>query len=388
MRQLRRTWVEIDIDHLEYNYRQMRARLAEGTRMMAVVKADGYGHGANQIARALEDCGADWFGVSNLMEARALRVAGITRPILILGYTPEENARDVYELSCTQCVFDEEYAERLAATAQRENIIIDAHIKLDTGMNRLGFDTHNLEDLIARLARVCYLPNLKVTGIFTHFAIADENTDQGHYYTAMQHRRFATVMNELTRRGFEFLDVHCCNSAGTVFYPEYHHSLVRLGVLLYGCSPTGKPIPGLALKPVMTLKSVVSQVKTVQAGEKISYGCTYEAYENMRIATVPIGYADGYSRALSNRGYAFVCDCVVPIVGRVCMDQIMLDVTGAEVQGGDVVTLFGGDSPIGMDNVAGIVGTINYEMMCGISRRVERIYIKNGEISEVVDYTQ
>lgn len=388
MQRLKRTWVEISINNLEHNYREVRSLLGTGTRMMSVVKADGYGHGAAQVSSALQACGVDWFGVSNIMEARTLRVAGITKPILIMGYTPEENARDLFELACTQCVYGEEYAERMAAVAHRENVTVEVHLKLDTGMNRLGFDTHNIDSLTTKLARVCYLPNLKVTGIFTHFASADENTDQGRYYTAMQHRRFATVMGELTTRGFAFRDIHCCNSAGTVYYPEYHHSMVRPGVILYGCSPSGKPIDKLHLKPVMTLKSVVSFVKTVRAGEKISYGCTYEAYENMKVATIPIGYADGYPRALSNRGYAFVCDRVVPIVGRVCMDQIMLDVTGVNVIEGDIVTLFGGDSPIGLDNVAGIVGTINYEIMCGISRRVERVYIKNGLVTEVVDYTQ
>lgn len=387
MNRLKRTWVEINIDNLAHNYRQIRSILKPGTRMMAIVKADGYGHGVSQVSRTLQMCGVDWFGVSNIIEARALRKVGITKPILILGYTPEENARDLFELSCTQCVFGEEYAERLAAAARKENVIIDIHIKLDTGMNRLGFDTHNLDELVTKLARVWYLPNLKVTGIFSHFAAADENTDFGRYYTAMQHRRFGMVMAELQKRGFEFLNVHCCNSAGTIFYPDYHHTMVRPGVVLYGCSPNGKPLDQIDLKPVMTLKSVVSFVKTVPAGEKVSYGCTHETYDGMQLATIPIGYADGYPRALSNRGYAYVCDKVVPIVGRVCMDQIILDVTGLNVHEGDVVTLFGDDCPIGMDNVAGIVGTINYEIMCGISRRVQRIYIKDGEIAEVVDYS-
>jgi len=387
MDQLKRTWVEINIDNLEHNYYEIRSVLGPGTKMMAVVKADGYGHGAAQVSRTFQDCGVDWFGVSNIIEARTLRKAGITKPILILGYTPEENARDLYELSCTQCVFGEEYAEKLDESARSENVVVDVHIKLDTGMNRLGFDIHNTDDLVATLAKVCYLPNLKVTGIFTHFAAADENTENGHYYTAMQHRRFATVMDELAMRGFEFLDVHCCNSGGTVFYPEYHHTMVRPGVIIYGCSPNGKPLDAVNLKPAMTLKSVVSFVKTVGAGEKISYGCTYESYEDMKIATIPIGYADGYPRSLSNRGYAFVRDHVVPIVGRVCMDQTMLDVTGIDAKEGDVVTLFGGDVPIGMDNVAGIAGTINYEIMCGISRRVQRVYLKKGEVQEVVDYT-
>lgn len=385
MQRLERTWVEIDLDNLAHNYKQIRGQMKSETRMMAVVKANAYGHGSAQLARALDRFGAEWFGVSNILEALALRRAGITKPILILGHTPEKNVRDLFELSLTQCVFSEDYAERMAKAAARDNVIVDCHIKLDTGMGRLGFDTRDSEELVMRLARVCYLPNLKVTGVFTHFAIADENSDNGRYYTAMQHRRFATVMNELTKKGFRFQNVHCCNSAATLQYPEYHHTMVRPGIALYGLSPGGRTADGLDLRPVMTMKSTISMVKEMPAGEKIGYGCTYESFAGMKVATLPVGYADGYPRSLSNRGYAFVADKVVPVIGRICMDQLMLDVTGLDIHEGDIVTLFGGDSPIGVDNLAGIVGTINYEIICDISARVQRRYIRGGEVVEAVD---
>lgn len=386
MKRLKRAWVEIDLDNLEHNYNLIRSRMKEDTRLMAVVKANGYGHGDAQVAHVLDKNGADWFGVSNILEARSLRRAGITKPILVLGYTPEKNARDLFELSLTQCVFSEEYAEKLAAAARRDNLILECHIKLDTGMNRLGFDTHDPAELVLQLARVCYLPNLKVTGIFTHFAMADENTDEGRYYTAMQHRRFAAVMNELNQKGFRFQHIHCCNSAATLNYPEYHYTMVRPGIALYGLVPGNKPIEGVDLRPVMTLKSVVALVKELPAGEKISYGGTYESYSRMKLATIPIGYADGYPRSLSSRGYAYVNEKIVPVVGRICMDQLMLDVTGLQVKEGDEVTLFGGDSPIGADNIAGLTGTIHYEVVCDIAGRVQRVYVRGGEVIDTVDF--
>jgi len=388
MDRLKRTWAEISLDHLEHNYHAVRALLRPETKLMAVVKADGYGHGARQVSETLQNCGADWFGVSNILEARQLRASGITRPILILGYTPEENVRNLFELSCVQCVFGEEYANRLSLAAARESVTIDAHIKLDTGMNRLGFVTTDIPDMLKKVSRVCYLPNMKVTGVFTHFAMADEATEQGRKLTALQHRRFAVALEELNRSGFTFEDIHCCNSAGTLFYPEYHHTMVRPGIALYGCSPNGKPLSDVSLKPVMTLRSVISSVKTISANEVIGYGGTHAAYGDMKLATVPIGYADGYSRSLSNRGYAYVNDTVVPVVGRVSMDQTILDISACDAKEGDNVILFGNGSPISIENIAGLVGTISYEITCGISRRVQRNYIHKGAVVEVIDYTQ
>ncbi|MEG0750926.1 MAG: alanine racemase [Oscillospiraceae bacterium] len=386
MRQLRRTWVEIDLDNIEYNYRLVRKITGDKVKIMAIVKADGYGHGAAQIATMLEQSGADWFGVSNIMEAVSLRKAGITKPILVLGYTPTECVRQLFEFNVTQTLLDADYAERLSDAAKAEGVTVDAHIKLDTGMNRIGFRTGESDDLAAEVSRICYLPTIKVTGVLTHFAVADEFTDAAREFTKHQHSRFMEICHVLEENAYS-LEMHCCNSAATVFYPEYHHTMVRPGVVLYGASPTGVPIPNLPLRPAMKLVSVAALVKTVRKGEKISYGCTFEAPRDMKIATIPIGYADGYPRALSNRGFAFVGGKIAPIVGRICMDQLMIDVSDVNLKVGDPVTLFGGDSPIEIDTVAGLAGTINYELMCGISRRVQRVYIRNKAISEVVDYT-
>ena len=385
--QFRRTWVEIDLDNLKHNYRTVRSLAAEDVKIMAVVKADGYGHGSVQVARTLERCGVDWFAVSNLLEAVTLRRAGIERPILILGYTPTSSVMDLFRYDVTQAIFDVGYAEELAAQASRAEVTVKAHLKLDTGMSRIGLSLRDREQLLTDIARICFQPSLHVTGIFTHFAVADEDSDNSMRFTRTQHERFMSVVEELRSHCIEFEEIHCCNSAASVFAPSYPHTLIRPGIVLYGLSPTGAPVRGLDLRPVMEMKTVVSMVKDLYPGESVSYGCTFTARERMRIATLPVGYADGYPRALSGKGYVYVGDRLVPILGRICMDQMMIDVTDVDVREGDVVTLFGGSSPIGLDNMAGLVGTISYELMCGISRRVERIYIEDGKLSEVVDYT-
>ncbi len=386
MRQLKRTWAEINLDNLEHNYKLIRSLLAPTTRFMAVVKADAYGHGSIPIAQTLERCGADWFGVSNINEAIALRRAGISKSILILGHTPVEYVRQLFDFDIAQTLLDYDYGMRLAAAAEQAGVTVDAHIKLDTGMSRVGFQVGAQNDLMTEIARLYYLPSLRISGIFTHFASADEVDEAGRAFTKAQHRKFMTVCDELKDNAYN-LQMHCCNSAATLLYPEYHHDMVRPGIILYGQSPNGRPVRNFPLKPVMTLKTAVTLVKTIRAGDKVSYGCTYEAPRDMRVATVPVGYADGYPRALGNQGQAFVNGAVVPVVGRVCMDQMLLDVSDVEVQEGDIATLFEGGSPITVDAVAGAVGTINYEILCGISRRVQRVYVRHGTVSEVVDYT-
>lgn len=384
--QLKRTWAEIDLDNLEHNYRLIRSILSPGVKMMAIVKADAYGHGAAQVAPALDRLGAEWFGVSNLHEAIALRRAGVAKNILILGYTPVECARQIFEFGFTQTVLDYEYGERLAAAAAAAGVTVDAHLKLDTGMSRIGLRVGAANDLMTEIARLYYLPSLRVTGVFTHFAAADEVNEMGRAFTSGQYRRFMNVIDELRASAYT-LDVHCCNSAATILYPQYHHDMVRPGIILYGMSPNGRPIRNFPLRPVMTLKTVVAMVKSIRAGDKVSYGCTYEAPSSMRVATVPVGYADGYPRSMGNQGVAFVNGSTVPVIGRVCMDQMMLDVTNADVKEGDVVTLFGDHCPISADDVAQIDRTINYEILCGVSRRVQRVYIRNRRICEVIDYT-
>ena len=384
--QLKRTWAEINLDNLEHNYRLIRSILTPGTKCMAIVKADAYGHGSVQVGRTLDRLGAEWFGVSNINEAITLRKAGVSGSILILGYTPVECARQLYDFGITQTILDYEYGERLAAAAAAAGVVLDCHIKLDTGMSRIGMQVGTARDLMTDIARLYYLPSLRICGIFTHFAAADEVNAMGNEYTLGQHRRFMNVVDELRASAYT-LDVHCCNSAATILYPQFHHDMVRPGIILYGLSPNGKPIRNFPLKPVMTLKTVVSLVKSIRAGDKVSYGCTYEAPSDMRVATVPIGYADGFPRSLSSRGFAWLNGAMVPIIGRICMDQMMLDVTAVDAAVGDVVTLFGENCPLSADTVAETAGTINYEILCGVSRRVQRVYIRGGRVSEVVDYT-
>lgn len=385
--QLKRTWVEIDLDSIAHNYRLVRKLTGDKVKIMAVVKANAYGHGSEMAAPMLESCGVDWFGVSNLMEAVVLRQSGVEKPILIMGYTPVERARQLFEFNITQTLLDADYAARLAAAAEKEGVIVDAHIKLDTGMNRVGFQcSDDGDELISEVSRLCYIPSLRVSGVFTHFAAADESSDFARKYTETQHARLMEVCRVLEENAYS-LDIHCCNSAGTVFYPQYHHSMVRPGIILYGCSPTGEAIPGLPLKPAMKLVSVVEMVKTIKKGEKVSYGCTYTAPRDMKIATIPIGYADGYPRGLSNKGFVYAGGKLAPVVGRICMDQLMIDASGISVKPDDPVALFGGDSPIEIETVASLLGTVNYELMCGISRRVQRVFLKGGEVCAVEDYT-
>ena len=386
MEKLKRTWAEINLDNLRYNCEQLRGMLKDGVALCAVIKADAYGHGDIEVANAIEEF-ADWFAVSNLMEAKRLRKAGVSKPVLILGYTPAENCRDLFEMSITQTVLGSEYAKELSDAAVEAGVSVNVHIKIDTGMSRIGFSSVDTEECVSQIEKAVYLPGLNATGIFTHFAVADEDSEESAEFTEKQHERFSSVIWELQKRGIDFERVHCCNSAAMVFIPSYHHSMVRPGIILYGCSPNGKPIQEVDLKPVMTLKTTVSLVKEVKAGETVGYGRKFRCPCDMKIATVAIGYADGYPRVLSNRGYAFVNDTVVPIVGNICMDQMMLDVSAVDVREGDQVILFGENSPISVDNVAVLAGTINYEILCGISRRVERVYIRDGQEVAVVDYT-
>jgi alanine racemase len=383
---LKRTWAEINLDNLRHNCEQLKGMLKDGVALMAVIKADAYGHGDVEVANALSEF-ADWFAVSNLMEAKRLRKANISKPILILGYTPTENAADLFEMGITQTVLGAEYARELSEAAVKADVTVNVHIKVDTGMSRIGFCAANLSECVSEIERAVYLPGLNATGIFTHFAVADEDTSSSEEFTRLQHDRFSDVIWELQKKGIDFERVHCCNSAAMIFMTSYHHTMVRPGIVLYGCSPNGKPLEEVDLRPVMTLKTTVSLVKEIHPGETVGYGRKFRCDADMKVATVAIGYADGYPRVLSNRGYAFVNDTVVPIIGNICMDQMMLDVSSVDVHEGDQVILFGEDSPISVDNVAALAGTINYEILCGISRRVERVYIRDGKEISVVDYT-
>ncbi len=385
---VKRTWAEIDLDAAAHNF-QVILKAAAGKPVLAVIKADAYGHGAVQLGRLYRDMGAAGFAVSNLEEGIELRQAGLDLPILILGYTPPEEVADLAKYDLTTALFGAEYAVRLSAEAQQAGVTVSVHIKLDTGMGRIGFDCRSEAAIpaSARLAADCAtLPGLHATGAFTHFATADRDSDPNAEFTNAQYRRFMAGVEAIRARGVALDFVHCCNSAGTMLHADKHLDGMRAGIILYGLPPN----PGLEFMdqfyPVMALKSVVSFVKTLAPGECVSYGRTYTAQESVRVATVPIGYADGYPRIVSNKGQALLHGQRVPIIGRVCMDQLMLDISKLEnVQEGDTVTLFGkdGEAQLPVEELSALAGTINYETVCDVARRVPRIYLKHGKPVEI-----
>lgn len=387
---LKRTWAQIDLDAIEQNYQSIRGSLSSNSCLMAVVKADAYGHGAVCVARTLQEAGADWFGVSNLQEAIQLREAGITRPILILSYTPPEEAARLSHYDITQTVISREYAYRLNEEATAANVTLPVHIKLDTGMSRVGFfyhDTQANESVIDELSEVCRLPHLTAQGIFTHFASADEEDDDG--FTRHQFELFCRAVKRLEQRGITFALKHCCNSAATLRYPEMHLDMVRPGIILYGLVPSPWMRSLLPLTPAMSLKTVASLVKTIPAHTCVSYGRTFTTTHDTAIATVPIGYADGYPRSLSGNARMLVKGQFVPLVGRVCMDQCLLDVTAVcDVQEGMTVTVFGTDNDqhLPVEELATLSGSINYEIVCLIGKRVPRIFYRDGNIIGKQDY--
>lgn len=388
---LKRTWLQIDLDAIRGNFDAIRARVAPQAQIMAIVKADAYGHGAMHVAAELDRAGADRFAVSNIEEALQLRRAGVEKPILILGYTPPEMADMLAVNDIAQAVFNKEYGERLAVHAQKAGVTVSVHIKIDTGMSRIGFAYQDSESdcgSIVEITEVCGLQGLYPEGVFTHFASADEGAG-GEAYTRTQFDLFLDAIARLSVRGVSFPLRHCCNSAATLYYPEMQLDLVRPGIILYGLYPSGAVREMCPLTPAMELKTVVSMIKEIRAGTQVSYGRTFNASRDMRIATVPVGYADGYPRKLSGSAYMLINGQKAPVVGRVCMDQTMLDVTDISgVREGMVVTVFGkdGNQRITVDQLAATCGLINYELICGMSKRVPQVFIQNGTFSDMVDY--
>lgn len=386
----RRTWVDIDLDAIQHNLNLIR-RHADDAEIMCIVKADAYGHGVEHIALEYQRMGIRWFGVSNIEEAVELRKCGILGDILILGYTPHKATQLLSDYDITQAVFSEEYALALSEAAVALGVTVKCHIKADTGMGRIGFNCRSEDYTDSQLepcARVYALPGLEVSGIFTHFAVADDGED-GEEFTRRQYAAFVRLIDGLAARGITLRWRHCCNSAGTLEYPDMHLDMVRPGIILYGLSPSPVQRDRFDLRPVMHLRSVISMVKPLEAGATVSYGRTFTAPRDMVLATAPIGYADGYPRILSGRQEVLVRGQRVPIVGRVCMDQLMLDVTGVEgVKEGDLVTAFGidGGGCIPVDELADKMGTINYELICRMARRVPRVYRRGGKAITHTDY--
>ena len=384
---LRRTWAEIDLDNALFNFEQIKQKAA-GRAIMPVVKADGYGHGANMLAKLYEDNGADGFAVSNINEAIKLRKFGIKKDILVLGFTPIKYIQQMYAFNITQAVYCLDYAKQLSDTAGQNNFVIKAHIKVDTGMCRIGFDVRHGDFCDFNEIEACLkLPNLNFEGIFTHFSSADSIDEADVEFSDNQYALFTETVYRLKQNGHNFKLVHCCNSAATALRDTDNGNLVRPGIILYGFSPSYGLDLGFPLKPIMSVRSAVSMVKTIREGDAVSYGRTFVADREMTVATVPIGYADGFPRLMSNRGFILINGKKAPIIGRVCMDQLTVDVTEIEnVDIGTVVTVIGrdGENEITFNDIANVCNTISYEIMCNISIRMPRVYIKDNKTVEVV----
>ena len=382
----KRTWAEINIDALAYNMKNIRSITNPDAEIMAVVKANAYGHGAVECAKILLDSGADRLGVATLDEAIEMRKCYPLVPIQILGSSSVEDAEDIVRYDITASVYTDDIALALSREAQKQNKKAKIHIKLDTGMSRIGFvasDDDN-SDVINEIIRISELDGIETEGIFSHFATSDELDDS---YTRLQFERFMSLCDELERKGLKIPVKHICNSAAIMMYPEYHLDMVRPGIILYGMYPSDDvDKKKLDLRYVMSLKSTVTYVKEINSGTGVSYGKEYIADGTAKIATVPIGYADGYSRLLAKNAKISVKGNLFPIAGRICMDQCMIDVTSVNnIDRGDEALIFG-EGNVTVDDIARWLGTINYEITCMINRRVPRVYTKRGENVAVVDY--
>ncbi len=369
-----RSWAEIDMSALLHNFQFAKQT---GKQVMCVVKADAYGHGALHCGRFLERHGADAFAVASLNEAILLRGSGVDLPILILGYTPPEYAKKLAGNDITQTVVDEEHAALLNSAAKKAGVRVKVHIKLDTGMSRVGLlaqgREHALEAAQAA-ARICELPSLCVKGMFTHFSVAD--TPSQDAYTAWQLDNYQTVLQYLCDRGLRPETCHTSNSACIMNHPETQIDMVREGIILYGMYPDSMPHKDGSLRPVMTLKSRVGQIRSFPEGASVSYGRTFQCENSFSSAVVLAGYADGHPRRLSNQGFDKIGSNTYKQIGRICMDMHMIDISGHEneIHPGDEVSLWGGDG-MSTEEAAQIVGTINYELTCLITPRVPRVYL-------------
>lgn len=380
-----RIYAGIDLDALKYNVDGIKRCKADGAMLMGVVKADAYGHGAKIFAHELDGLGFDWFAVATVDEGIELRKDGIHQPILVLGYSCEEQYPDMVQWDITPTIYSFDMAKAFAAVAAAAGKTADIHIKIDTGMSRIGFLPE--EESIDEIEKIHGLKNIRIQGMFTHFACADMR-DKSH--VGHQIEKFRRMIDGVKKRGIPVEIFHCSNSASIMELPSEHMNMVRAGIILYGLYPSHEmEEERLSLKPVMSLYSHVVQVKEVPGGVSVGYGATYVTGRPTRIATIPVGYADGYPRALSNRASVLIRGRRVPIIGRICMDQFMVDVTEApEVSIGDVVTLIGtdGEESISVEEISEMAGSFNYEFVCDVSRRVPRVYMRNGKSEAVVNY--
>lgn len=376
----RAVWAQIDLDAAAYNMRQIRKHVGPDVKIAAVVKANAYGHGSVELAKTFAENGADCFAVSSLDEAVELRrYAHIDKEIFILGHTDARRTEELLTYDIEPAVFNLKNAEFFSQEAQRLGKTLRVHIAVDTGMSRVGFQVNEFS--VSEIKAIAALPNIEIRGMFTHFAVSDIKDKT---FTREQYGHFRWMCKRMEEEGIHIALRHCCNSAAALELPEYYCDMVRPGIIMYGCEPSPDvDIKPYDLRPVMSLRCCIAHVKLIDAGATVSYGRHYTAPSRRKIATLPVGYADGYSRILSGKVDVLYHGHRVPQVGAICMDQCMIDVSGeANVHAGDEVVLFGrqGDSFIPIEEIAAVCGTINYEIMCNISRRVPRVYMKNGKV--------
>ena len=375
---LRRTWAEIDLDALAHNYHTLRRRVGSGVKFLGVVKADAYGHGAIQVSRTLEELGADYLAVSSIDEAMELREHGIAMPILILGYTPPDQVERLIDLQITQAVTSTEAAQAYSAEAVRCGGTLRIHIKVDTGMSRLGFQCAGalFDGAVAAICDACSLPGLEAEGIFTHFAVSDEEDEDSRAYTRGQFDLFCRcVAAAEAELGRSFALRHCSNTGAVAHWVQTYLDMVRPGLLLYGC---GEFADELGLRPVMTLKTTVSAVKNYSPDTSISYGRRFVTKRLTRMGVVPYGYADGFFRCLSNNCALLTAQGFAAVRGRICMDMCMIDLTDLPgVNAGDEVEIFGAHNSV--NDRAAAAGTISYELLTSVSKRVPRVYLRGGK---------
>ena len=381
-----RTWAEINLDALAHNMREIRRITNPDAQIMAVVKADAYGHGVKECSGALLENGADRLGIATLYEGIELRRLYPDVPILILGSSMESEAEELVKYDITPNVYTYSMAKAMSDAGVKLNKTVKVHIKLDTGMTRIGFYVNDSDNsnVIDEIVKISKLPMLEIEGIFSHFSTSDEADRE---YTHLQFKRFMSVCDALSARGINIPIKHICNSAGIIMYPEYHLDMVRPGVILYGMYPSDDvDKTRLDLKYVMSLKSAVTCVKDIEPGRGVSYGKEYIADGAARLATVPVGYADGYFRQLAKKAKIAIGGKLFPIAGRICMDQCMIDVTGVNnIKRGDEALIFG-DGAVTVDDIAKWMDTINYEIVCMLSRRIPRVYKSGGNTISVVEY--
>lgn len=386
MKTYSRVYAEINLDAILHNMEQMRGLLKEDTKIMGVIKTDGYGHGAVPIGRELEKLEYTWgYATATVEEAEILRRNGLKKPILILGATFPEQYQAIADLELRANVYSSRQAEQMEEEAAKMNKNMMVHVKIDTGLSRLGFQvTEKAADEIARISK---MPHIIMEGIFTHFAKSDARDKN---MANQQLESFAKMKQMLEERNVEIPMIHCSNSAAIIDMPEANMNVVRAGISLYGMWPSDEvKKENINLAPVLSLKSCIVFLKELEKGRVISYGATYETSKKQRIATIPVGYGDGYPRSLSNKGYVLIHGKKAPICGRICMDQFMVDVTDIpEAKEGDIVTLVGKDhgAEITMEDIGDLSGRFNYEFACDLGKRIPRVYVKNGEVVETRDY--